>query len=245
MLELSAELGIDPSKLWPGRNINVLSAAQFNNREGESKVIASSMLTELEADLEAVQKGKWVQTAVWNALQGKWRLHRRLESLGKHLPSGTFTGSATFTRSPIPGTESAKDLPSFELKYLEEGRLVTDTKLEFDAQRRYRYQFTDYLDRIDVFFDDSSGEGFFHSLRVLAPTENAKDVDKAYDGSWEPWVGEKRAGWRAVGEHWCQPDDYKVAYWFAFDGVQLDEFRIGYQVKGPYKDYFTCATYTR
>ena len=40
-------------------------------------------------------------------------------------------------------------------------------------------------------------------------------------------------------------DSYKVAYWFTFKGIHLEEFRISYKVKGPSKDYISSATYTR
>jgi len=45
---------------------------------------------------------------------------------------------------------------------------MTNTGPELDAHRRYRYQ---YDDCIDVYFDDSSGEGHFHGVRILTPEE--------------------------------------------------------------------------
>lgn len=200
MEDLARELGIDPVTTWKGRDIDVICAAQFSQGEVPSRIIS-----ELEADMVAVTRGKWVSAAVFNALQGDWQLHRRIQSFASNYPSGTFEGSASFTRTPVqPFGPSAAENLRYEYKYLEGGKLATDNGLEFDTQRRYRYQYHDTEDRIDAYFDDSSGEGHFHSVHILAPGETP-DVKSGYDHQWEPWVGENRRGWRAVGDHWCAP----------------------------------------
>jgi len=229
MADLASEVGIDPTTAWPGRNTDTVTPAQYGTGE-----VASSLIGEVESDLAAAEKGKWVAGAVYSALQGTWSISRRLESAHSAYPSGTFTGQATFTRTTSPDTP-------FEYAYLETGELVTDSGLRFDAQRKYRYVYDEEGDRLDAYFDDaSSGFGFFHSLRILEPGE-----DRHEGGQWAPWVGEQRKGWCAMGDHLCKPDFYTAAYWFAFSGVHLDEFRIAYKVKGPSKDYVATATYTR
>lgn len=233
MADLALELGIDPVVAWPGRNTNVVTPAQFGSGE-----IASQLIAEVESDLSAAEKGKWVGAAVYSALQGPWTITRRLESANSNLPSGTFTGQASFTRRVTKAsTPSALE---YEYAYLETGQLATDTGLRFDAQRRYRYLYDENDDRIDAYFDDTSDASFFHSLRFLAPGDESGE-----GGDWAPWIGERRKGWCAMGDHLCKPDTYTAAYWFAFAGVHLDEFRISYRVKGPNKDYVATATFTR
>lgn len=197
MMDLSRELGIDAVANWPGRNTDFVSAAQFNHGD-----VPSQILKQVEDDLSASMKGRFISAGIYNAWQGEWKLHRRLESRLDKYPSGTFNGTATYTRATP--AKPGDDGPEYEYKYLERGKLRTDAGLEFDAQRRYRYQYDDKEDRIDAFFDDSSGEGWFHSLQILAPDQIPLEK-KGYDGQWEPWVGEKQPGWRAIGQHWCAP----------------------------------------
>ncbi|KAF8321340.1 FAD/NAD(P)-binding domain-containing protein, partial [Clavulina sp. PMI_390] len=238
MMDLSQELSIDPPNTWPGRNVDIVTAAQFNTSD-----VSSKMLGDIETELVAARDGKWVSAAVFNALQGDWDIYRRLESSSSTLPSGNFSGKASFTRV-VADMANQDTGPQYEYKYLEQGRLTTDTGMSFDAQRRYRYRYEDEEDRIDAFFDDTSGEGHFHRIRIRAPNDTPP-VDRGYDGTWEPWVNESRPGWRGTGRHWCAPDNYTVAYWFSFKGIHLEEFRISYKVKGPKKDYISTATYTR
>ncbi|KAF9505958.1 hypothetical protein BS47DRAFT_1489564 [Hydnum rufescens UP504] len=233
MADLAEELGIDPVAAWPGRNTNTVTPAQFGSGEA-----ASQLLTEVEEDLAAAERGKWVAAAVYSALQGPWKIERRLESAMSTLPSGTFRGRASFTRRVTQA--STPSSPEYEYGYLETGQLTTDTGLQLDAQRRYRYVYDEDDDRIDAYFDDTSDRGFFHSLRFLAPGEESHE-----GGDWAPWFREARKGWCAIGNHLCQPDTYDAAYWFAFTGVHLEEFRISYRVKGPNKDYVASATFTR
>ena len=233
MSDLATELGVDPVAAWPKRNTNTVTPAQFG-----SGAIASQLLAEVEEDLAGAEKGKWVAAAVYSALQGSWNIRRRLESAKSTLPSGTFQGCASFTRRQT--LSSTASSPEYEYAYLESGKLTTDTGLQLDAQRKYRYVYDEDDDRIDAYFDDASDRGFFHSLWFLAPGGESHE-----GGDWAPWVGEQRKGWCALGDHLCQPDTYKAAYWFAFAGVHLEEFRISYRVKGPNKDYVASATFTR
>jgi cation diffusion facilitator CzcD-associated flavoprotein CzcO len=233
MADLAEELGIDPVAAWPGRNTNTVTPAQFGSGEA-----ASQLLAEVEEDLAAAERGKWVAAAVYSALQGPWKIERRLESAMSSLPSGTFRGRASFIRRVTQA--SMPSSPEYEYGYLETGQLTADTGLQLDAQRRYRYVYDEDDDRIDAYFDDASDRGFFHSLRFLAPGEESHE-----GGDWAPWVREARKGWCAIGNHLCQPDTYDAAYWFAFTGVHLEEFRISYRVKGPNKDYVASAIFTR
>lgn len=206
MKNLARELGIDPIMAWKGRDVDVVCAAQFNQGDLPSRNIG-----ELEADMAAAAGGKWVSAAVFNALQGDWQLYRKIQSFASDYPSGTFKGLASFVRAPIqPHDPSVAEVLRYEYKYHEKGRLATASGLEFDAQRRYRYQYDDTKDRIDAYFDDSSGEGHFHSVHILAP-EETPDPTRGFNGEWEPWLDENRGGWRAIGDHWCSPVCFRRA----------------------------------
>jgi hypothetical protein len=57
---------------------------------------------------------------------------------------------------------------------------------------------------------------------------------------------DEREGWKAVGSsHLCVEDYYESDYRFHFDGVDIENWELGYQVNGPNKDYSTKSTFTR
>ncbi|KAF8335361.1 uncharacterized protein EI90DRAFT_3048058 [Cantharellus anzutake] len=234
--DLGDTLGLTPSSLWPDRNTEVVIPAQYIAGDA-LRSEASRLLQDVESDLAAAEKGRWVAAAVYSAWQGSWKIRRRLESANSHLPSGNFEGTASFRRRVM---DMDADDPKMEYGYLEQGKLTTETGMSFDAQRRYRYHYSEESDRIDAYFDDSSDKKFFHSLRFLPPGE-----ESAEGGVWAPWVAETRKGWCAVGEHLCAPDTYVAAYWFHFSGIHLSEWKVTYKVKGPNKDYVASARFTR
>ncbi len=233
MHDVASALGQeDPKTVWPSQNTDVVTPALFSTCA--ESIPVNQLLSEVRDDLDAAQRGKFVAAAIYSALQGRWQIRRRLISKTYNLPSGTFTGEASFLRKPIDAKSD-----DCELKYLEVGQLKTDSGVELEARRAYRYRYEPARDVVEVLFDDLT---HFHSMKVLSPEEAPGE---GFDGSWEPWEGRESAGWRAVGTHWCSPDDYTAAYWFAFKGIHIEEFRISYKVKGPMKDYVASACYTR
>jgi cation diffusion facilitator CzcD-associated flavoprotein CzcO len=191
------------------------------------------MRRDLDLDLEASKSGKWMAAAVFTALQGPWRISRRLESALRIYPSGNFTGTASFVPSP------RKPL---EYVYSEEGQLLTESGLRLEARRSYKYCYNEDEDRIDVYFNDSRDSGFFHSLRFVHPNDpeaSSLSTQTLFPGE---VVGK---GWRAIGDHLCVNDFYDAVYIFPFAGIQLREFRITFKVKGPQKDYIATAKYER
>ena len=52
-------------------------------------------------------------------------------------------------------------------------------------------------------------------------------------------------GWRATASHLCVEDLYDVEYEFNFRAVNLRDWRLGYRVKGPKKDYSISGVYKR
>ncbi|CAI5941848.1 unnamed protein product [Closterium sp. NIES-65] len=126
-------------------------------------------------------------------------------------------GTATFTLRPGGG----------EYLYREEGEFVMAGSAGGKGNkvwREYVWVCEGPEDGIAVHFADKSNEDL----------ESADFVEKALPRAW-----------RAVGEHLCVKDLYKVAHRFAFQGVHLERFSIEYLVRGPHKDYVSSALFTR
>jgi len=68
----------------------------------------------------------------------------------------------------------------------------------------------------------------FHEVEFVAPGDE---------------TGKK--GWEAKAGHLCVEDYYDVKYEFQFRAVNLTEWKIGYVVNGPKKDYRIDGVYRR
>lgn len=168
----------------------------------------------------------------------KWSLNRNLTSTLPTHPSGTVTGSATFTPCSLP--------PSFSptLLYAEEGEFVTATGLKFTARRKYVYQLIDE-GVVVKFFDD---EKF--------PRAKVEDgVGKQGEGIGGMFVemdalvaneGEVEA--RNKEHHLCAEDLYAASWRFS-KGMAGGEgpmwWEVRYDVKGPKKDYVSSTRYEK
>lgn len=170
--------------------------------------------------------------AIFEALKGTWRLTRSLNSSLAGFPSGTFSGTATFSpRKPTAETTAG------ELLYAEQGELKTDTGLTLKANRKYVYRYSADEDKISAWFvkeDTKANDGgeevdyLFHDLEM----EQASDA------------------WAGRGEHLCELDMYWAYYEFrlkavAEEGREMDVFGVRYKVKGPQKDYTSDTAYQR
>jgi tRNA A64-2'-O-ribosylphosphate transferase len=168
----------------------------------------------------------------------KWSFHRTLTSTLPSHPSGTVTGSATFTACSLPPSSPPT------LLYAEEGEFVTATGLKFTARRKYVYQLIDE-GVVVKFFDD---EKF--------PRAKVEDgVGKAGEGIGGMFVemdalvaseGEVEA--KNKEQHLCAEDLYAASWRFSKgmaggDGPMWWEVR--YDVKGPKKDYVSSTRYER
>lgn len=91
--------------------------------------------------------------ALFAALQGRWRLARTFTSRSTTLPSGSATGTATFTLRE-----------GDELLQTETGRFTPEDGSAIDFARRYVFVLRD--GGLDVHFADSSGVrgGHFHRI---------------------------------------------------------------------------------
>lgn len=168
----------------------------------------------------------------------KWSFHRTLTSTLPSHPSGTVTGNATFTPCSLP--------PSFPptLLYAEEGEFVTNTRLKFNARRKYVYQLINNA-VVVKFFDDEK-----------LPRANVEDgVGKAGEGIGGMFVemdalvtkeGEVEA--KNKEQHLCAEDLYAASWRFSegmTGGKGTMWWEVRYDVKGPKKDYVSWTRYER
>ena len=162
--------------------------------------------------------------ATFRALQGGWHLHRVLTSALAEYPSGIFRGTASFhPREPTSPEYAA------EMLYMEDGELTTQQGFVMRGRRRYVYRLQEGVG-ISSWFVKADGLTVDYLFHVLA---------------FEADEGEEE-GWKAVGSsHLCVDDNYESEYRFCFDGIDVKQWQLGYQVKGPKKDYFTKSTSTR
>ncbi|KAI6817009.1 hypothetical protein KC340_g15038 [Hortaea werneckii] len=174
-------------------------------------------------------------SAIFESLQGSWRLKRNLNSVLPGFPSGIFEGTATFSpRVPTAHTTAA------ELLYSEQGELKTENGFTLRANRKYIYRYNAVEDKISAWFvkeDTKSDEGkeevdyLFHDIETEKANSGAATVGR--------------------GEHLCEKDMYWAYYEFRMPQVieegerGMDLFGVRYKVKGPAKDYTSDTAYER
>ncbi|KAG0639155.1 hypothetical protein HOY80DRAFT_1022705 [Tuber brumale] len=131
-----------------------------------------------------------------------------------------YTETGTFTTTPTP---------------------TMPTSLTIQARRSYIYRHHPAHDAITVWFvkpeDSSRVDYFFHHVEISG---------RAMDG---------KGGWVGGGKHLCRADWYWPRYRFWFNGGGgsggeagdggLRGFEIGYEVKGPKKEYDSDGVYER
>lgn len=160
--------------------------------------------------------------ATFRALQGKWDLLRSLTSALPEYPSGTFRGTATL----LPRKPTAADV-SAEMLYVEDGELTTLQGFVMRGSRRYVYRLKEG-EGISCWFVKADGLSVDYLFHAISFEEDDQD------------------GWKAVGSsHLCIEDNYESDYRFHFVGIDVQNWELGYEVKGPRKDYFTKSVFTR
>lgn len=208
---------------YPGKTTSTNPSAAYEQRKA------------CEAVIKALgQPSLFTAPAVFRALQGKWKLRREINSAIATYPSGIFTGEANmYARKPTEDGYAA------EFLYTEKGDLVTAQGLHMTGSRRYVYRLSVFEPQaITVWFvktDSGSKEVdyMFHEM------EFNHEASQNQEYAWG-------TGWRAKGSHHlCVEDHYDTEYWFKLHAIQIQEWGIGYTVKGPNKDYWTRATYVR
>lgn len=218
------------------------------------------------AAMAGLAGGRFAARAVFRSLLGEWRLERDLVSKFPSHPSGHWSGTARFLlregtedglrcvsgggdNGAAGGGEEAYGDPGLEYLYIEEGNFTASSGLTFRATRRYIWRYDEKSDKLSVWFvrtgdkygrDDPKREEeqrradyLFHELDFAVPPGHK---DGIYD---------EEKGWKATAGHLCVEDFYNVKYEFCFNAVNLKEWRLGYTVKGPQKDYTIDGLYTR
>ncbi|KAK6532688.1 hypothetical protein TWF281_006866 [Arthrobotrys megalospora] len=187
-------------------------------------------------------KAVTASSSIFAALNGTWTLRRTLSSALPSFPSGTFTGSATFT--PHDSSPSS-------LLYSETGELKTENGLTLRANKKYIYRYDEVDDKISAWFvkesrggsgdnNDNSGNAIsgvepdylFHEL-VFGQDVSVQDI-KTADGKWT-----------AAGDHLCIKDNYSARYEFTLKDGELTGWSLRYNVKGPAKDYISETRFQR
>jgi hypothetical protein len=226
--DLYAELDIAPLEALIENQDPAVNASYYYQPDSSA---SQAMRTELEADLQALRKGKWVAAAVFRVLHGRWNLSRRVESNHPLCPSGSLTGFSSFV---LRG--------EYEYGSTEGGTFAPDAGMGLQpSSRQYIYRHSEGDDRINVYFDEADPEGlvgqrFLHSLQFIAPEEQVEF----------PQSSQPKEGWRAVGEHLCGDNVFKAFYDFTFAGARLVEFGITFEAgKGLGKDCVWAGRYTR
>ena len=229
METLSREVGIERSPI-PGllTKQGPVTAARYTSKnigivgKQEIEKTLSSLAGQLNVGVELNEDMRSLGPAVFRALQGRWRLIRQLTSVLPEYPSGTFHGTAAF--HPRLPTDSAY---STEMLYVEEGELTTQQETKMSGRRRYVYRLEEG-GPITCWFVKADGltvDYLFHTLAFQ--TDNKR-------------------GLKAVGSpHLCIDDNYDSNYRFIFEGIELEEWRLEYDVRGPKKDYRAKSTFSR
>ncbi|KAK3989913.1 hypothetical protein QBC44DRAFT_265834 [Cladorrhinum sp. PSN332] len=248
MQEFGRALGLN--RLEPGNTLHmdILTPARYppkvTSKDQQAEVAKSLKQTDTTV-WAGLTAGKFVARAVFRSLLGEWRLERQLISKLPSHPSGHFSGTAKFLlrRGTRDGREAEFDRlgpdgdPGMEYLYVEEGDFKASNGLTFRATRRYIWRYNETKDRLSVWFaktdDQKRADYLFHQIEFDVPEHGpGKESNNT-------------RGWLAKSGHMCIDDYYDVNYEFHFQAVNLKDWRLGYTVKGPQKDYTIDGVYAR
>ena len=206
------------------------SMARFST-DGETLSANNDTVLELQQVWrDCLDNGKYVARAVFRALQGRWKINRRISSRDQNY-SGLLEGEASFhPRFPTQDRSSASF--DFEYLYIETGTFISASGLRLQASRRYVYRYSEADDRLSVWFvkpeADYEVDYLFHNLEFLPPSE-AKEQGACV----------------AKADHLCVDDMYWTQYRVPLKGIWLPEFELRHRVQGPAKDYTATTQFTR
>ncbi|KAK4167140.1 hypothetical protein QBC43DRAFT_231101 [Cladorrhinum sp. PSN259] len=249
MQEFGTALGLNRLERGNTLHMDILTPARYPSKsvskEQQAEITKSLKQTETTA-WAGLTAGKFVARAVFRCLLGEWRLERQLISKLPSHPSGHFSGTAKFLlrRGTRDGREAEFDRlgpdgdPGLEYLYVEEGDFKASNGFTFRATRRYIWRYNEAKDKLSVWFaktdDQKRADYLFHQIDFDVPE---------YDPSKES--SNSTRGWHAKSGHMCIDDYYDVKYEFHFQAVNLKDWRLGYTVKGPQKDYSIDGVYSR
>lgn len=264
-------VGETPPLPQTGLPMDILTPARYASKgltAAQHAELDKSLRQTNETAVAGLAKGRFVARAVFRSLLGEWQLERDLVSKLPSHPSGHWSGIAKFLLregttdgrkcAAVNGTTNGDasengtdedDDPGMEYLYVEEGNFTATNGMTFRATRRYVWRYDEKTDKLSVWFartgdrfarndpqreeEQMRADYLFHEIEFLVP-EGHEHGD---------YSGEK--GWLARSDHLCVEDFYDVKYEFVFNAVNLKEWRIGYTVNGPQKDYTIDGTYRR
>ncbi|KAI7229244.1 hypothetical protein KC330_g7542 [Hortaea werneckii] len=175
---------------------------------------------------DCIENGRFGSRAAFRALQGSWRISRRINSQDPNF-SGALEGQADFH----PRLPTADDF-DFEYLYIETGTFTSSTGLQMQASRRYVYRYCEAKDQLSVWFvkpnADLEVDYLFHDLQFSPPAEN-RDQGACV----------------AKADHLCVQDMYSTRYTLPLKGIWLPRFEVEHVVKGPAKSYVATTEFTR
>lgn len=185
---------------------------------------------------------------IWQGLQGTWRLDRKLHSANAAEPSGTCTGTASFTsREPavFKGEDGKLELASREMLYSEKGEFeMTPTSgmanvPRFGFSRKYVWRLQDEKadnPTVTIWFVKPGTETIdylFHKidLRLTGEQRGTVNGTSSVEGS---------------GGHLCIEDFYSSVYTFHLgkEGI-LNGWDMLHEVRGPKKDQIIETAFTK
>ncbi|KAF1832789.1 tRNA A64-2'-O-ribosylphosphate transferase [Decorospora gaudefroyi] len=181
-----------------------------------------------------------------------WNFTRTLRSTLPTHPSGTVTGTATFTPCA---------LATRTLLYAEEGEFVTDSGLKFSARRKYVYQLKQGDGDTELyiavhFFDDEKVPRASIAEGVGRKGEGVGGLFVEMGAFGGPAERDGEIVWEAKNRetHLCAEDLYTASWTFGGDMVRIGKgkekggevwWEVRYDVQGPKKDYVSTTRYTR
>ncbi|KAI0098534.1 hypothetical protein GGR51DRAFT_565659 [Nemania sp. FL0031] len=269
-LSISPPIGTTPP-LANGRPMDILTPARYVSSgasEAQREQATKSLKSTYNTAIAGLTGRAFIAAAVFRSLLGEWSLDRDLVSKLPSHPSGRFVGTAKFllrtgtadgrehefsTSHSAGDSSDSVDTPDMGLEYLyiEDGEFIAaGTNMRFRATRRYIWRYDEASDKMSVWFartdDQARADYIFHELEFIPPpslTASSTGGDQTQN------QGQHREGqsnrWKAKASHLCIQDLYDVHYEFLFKAVNLQEWKLGYSVHGPKKDYTIHGTYRR
>ncbi|KAJ8133157.1 hypothetical protein O1611_g458 [Lasiodiplodia mahajangana] len=269
-LSISPPIGTTPP-LANGRPMDILTPARYVSlgaSEAQREQATKSLKSTYDTAIAGLTGRAFIAAAVFRSLLGEWGLERDLISKLPSHPSGRFIGTAKFllrtgtadgrehkfsTPHPTGDSSGSVDTPDMGLEYLyiEDGEFIAaGTSMRFRATRRYVWRYDEASDKLSVWFartdDQARADYLFHELEFIPPASLTADrggADQAQNK--ENQLESQDDRWRAKASHLCIQDLYDVHYEFLFKAVNLQEWKLGYSVHGPKKDYTIHGTYRR
>lgn len=267
-IKLSPPIGETPPLPHNGKPMSNLTPARYVPSDltaAQRAEVELSLRQTHETAVAGLTGKKFVARAVFRSLLGEWQLERDLVSKLPSHPSGHWSGTAKFllrqgtkdglqcVQADAAANESDdaddEDL-GLEYLYIEEGEFRTSNGFSFPATRRYIWRYNEKTDKLSVWFvrtgdkftrkdprrdeEQMRADYLFHEIEFVVPENYGQEGD-----------GDTSRGWEAKAGHLCVEDFYDVKYEFSFKAVNLREWRLGYTVKGPQKDYTIDGVYRR